>query len=123
MARPRRDVAAPVQRSTTESSPVADELPAIASHPRGATLNLLVTPRSGVTAFADLKGDAIRVRVAAPPVEGAANAELVRFLAAVAGVPKSAVHLESGATGRRKRVLIEGVAAAGLVARVRASLP
>ena len=82
---------------------------ALSAHPQGTVLNLIVTPRSGVTAFAGVEGDALRVRVAAPPVEGAANASLIRFLAGQVGVPKSAVRILSGESGRRKRVLVKGM--------------
>jgi hypothetical protein len=54
----------------------------------------------------------LRVRVAAPPVEGAANEELVRFLSRSLGVPRSAVSVTAGAGGRRKTVLVRGVAPA-----------
>jgi len=54
----------------------------------------------------------LRVRLAAPPVEGAANEELVRFLSRSLGVPRSAVSVTAGAGGRRKTVLVRGVAPA-----------
>jgi hypothetical protein len=53
-------------------------------------------------------GDAIKIRLQAPPVDGAANEELVRFLAERLGVPRSAVRIVSGESGRRKRVEITG---------------
>lgn len=55
-----------------------------------------------------LLGEAIKIRVKAPPVDGAANVELLRFLAKRLGVPRSSVHLVAGATGRRKRVAVDG---------------
>src|SRR5687767_7438064 len=54
---------------------------------------------------------ALRVRIAAPPVEGAANRELTRFLAKLAGVAPSAVRVVSGESGRSKLVEIDGVEA------------
>jgi uncharacterized protein (TIGR00251 family) len=54
----------------------------------------------------------LRVRLAAPPVEGAANEELVRFLSRSLGVPQGAVSVTAGAGGRRKTVLVRGVAPA-----------
>jgi len=53
----------------------------------------------------------VKIRLAAPPVDGAANAELCRFLAERLGVPDGAVTIASGATGRRKRVVILGMSA------------
>ncbi|HYT69874.1 MAG TPA: DUF167 domain-containing protein [Gemmatimonadales bacterium] len=68
-----------------------------------------VVPRARVTAVVGRHGDAIKIRIAAPPANGAANAELTRFLAERLGVPRSAVTLVSGATARRKAVSIEGI--------------
>ncbi|HET7295490.1 MAG TPA: DUF167 family protein, partial [Gemmatimonadales bacterium] len=61
-----------------------------------------VVPRARRTEVAGRHGDAIRIRVAAPPVDGAANAELIRFVAESVGVARGAVTIASGATGRRK---------------------
>ncbi len=73
------------------------------------TLTVHVVPRARRTEVAGRHGDAIRIRLAAPPVDGAANAELVRFLAERLGLPRRAVAIRSGATGRRKTVAITGV--------------
>jgi hypothetical protein len=54
-------------------------------------------------------GDAIRIRIAAAPVDGAANDELIRFLAAQLGVGRGAVTIPSGASGRRKIVQVTGI--------------
>jgi uncharacterized protein YggU (UPF0235/DUF167 family) len=51
----------------------------------------------------------VKVRVAAPPVDGAANTELVRFIARRLGVPVACVTIAAGASGRRKVVAVEGV--------------
>ena len=75
------------------------------------TLTLVIQPRAGKTVVAGPHGNALKVRVAAPPVDGAANEALVEFLADAVGVPKSRVELRSGGSGRRKVVRIEGVAA------------
>ena len=50
--------------------------------------------------------DGLRLRVASPPVDGRANRELVRYLAALFGVPKRRVVIEHGRSGRRKRVRV-----------------
>ncbi len=70
-----------------------------------------VQPKAARTEYVGLHGEALKVRVAAPPAEGAANEELCRFLAATFGLPRRAVEISSGATGRRKRVLLRGVSA------------
>ncbi len=66
-------------------------------------------PRASRSEVSGTHGTAIKVRLAAPPVEGAANRELVTFLAKRLGVSRSAVHLLKGERGRRKLVEVEGV--------------
>ena len=86
--------------------------------PDGVRLTLHVQPRASRSELAGRHGDAIKLRLAAPPVDGAANAELVRYLAELLGVPKSAVEIISGETGRRKLVLVRGLAPAEALARL-----
>ena len=69
-------------------------------------LRVLVQPRASREAFAGVVGDRLKVSLTAPPVEGAANAALCAFLAKQFGVPKRRIQLESGETGRRKRVRV-----------------
>jgi len=54
-------------------------------------------------------GEALKVQVTAPPVEGEANAEVVKLLAKTLGVAKRDVEIASGETGRRKRIRIHGM--------------
>ncbi len=75
----------------------------------GVRLQLRIQPRASREEVAGVSGDAIRVRLPAPPVEGAANEALVRFLSAKLGVPRAAVVLHSGRTGRNKVVEVSGV--------------
>jgi uncharacterized protein (TIGR00251 family) len=82
---------------------------AIRAVPGGVILQLQVQPRAGRTGYAGRHGDALKVRLAAPPVDGEANEELVRFLARHLGVARGSVTIESGATGKRKRVRVVGV--------------
>jgi uncharacterized protein len=81
---------------------------ALASHPDGATVTVLVVPRAGVTSIADAQPGRLRVRVAAPPVDGAANAELIRFAAACCGVGRGDVEVLRGVRGREKTLLVRG---------------
>ncbi|GIW51938.1 MAG: UPF0235 protein [Gemmatimonadales bacterium] len=74
-----------------------------------ATLEVYVQPRSSTTGIVGWRGDALKIRVAAPPAEGAANAELVRFLGEALGLPRSAVKIVKGAAARRKRVVLSGI--------------
>lgn len=77
--------------------------------PDGALLlSLHVQPGAKRTEFAGLHGEAIKLRLAAPPVEGKANACLLAFLADFMDVPKRAVVLVNGETCRSKLVRIEG---------------
>ena len=68
-----------------------------------------VQPRASRTELAGPHGGALRVRLTAPPVDGAANEALIRLLAERLDVPRSAVRLETGATGRSKLVAVEGI--------------
>ena len=68
-----------------------------------------VQPGASKTQIAGMHDGLIKVRVAAPPVEGAANQALVEFLAKRLRVPKSRVRVVSGLTSRRKVLEIEGV--------------
>ena len=69
-------------------------------------LALHIQPGAKATAFAGRYGEALKIRLAAPPIDGRANAALCAFLADFCGVPKSAVSLVSGETSRAKRVRI-----------------
>lgn len=62
--------------------------------------------RSGI---AGLHGDALKVRVAAPPAEGRANRELLDYLAELLGVARVRIALVKGETGRRKTVIVQGI--------------
>jgi uncharacterized protein len=74
------------------------------------TVALHIVPRARTTAVAGSHGDAVKIRVAALPADGAANAELIRFLAARLNVPAARVTIVGGAGGRRKTVAVDGMA-------------
>lgn len=73
------------------------------------TLAVRVQPRASRDEIGGLHGDRLKVRITAPPVDGAANAHLLRFLAAVCGVPPGRATLLRGQTSRDKLVRIDGV--------------
>ncbi len=75
----------------------------------GLELAVLAAPRASRSEIAGVAGDRLRIRLAAPPVDGAANEELVRFLAGALGLPRSRVKVAAGVAGRRKTVAIEGI--------------
>jgi uncharacterized protein (TIGR00251 family) len=83
-----------------------------------ATLLVYVQPRATRTGIAGWHGDAIKIRVAAPPVDGAANEELVRFLADCLAVPRARVCLVGGASGRNKRLIVRGLDATTALVRL-----
>lgn len=82
------------------------------SLPDGILLTVRVIPRAAKPGVAGLRGDALLVRLQAPPVEGAANEELMAVIAKQLGVPRSAVTIVSGEKGRQKRVRVGGIDAA-----------
>ena len=69
-------------------------------------LELHVQPGAKRTEFAGQHGERLKVRLAAPPVDGKANAALIEFLAEHYGVPKRNVSIEAGLSSRQKRVCI-----------------
>ena len=81
-------------------------IPAITERDGGFLLQVHVQPRASRSEIAGLHGDAIKVRLRAPPVDGAANEELIRFLAELLDVRRDAVSLVSGATSRSKRLFV-----------------
>jgi uncharacterized protein YggU (UPF0235/DUF167 family) len=81
-----------------------------------------VTPRASRTAIAGVTDGRLIVRIAAAPVDGAANEALVAVLAASLGLSKRAVVITSGARARTKRVAFEGVTPSVLDARLAAVL-
>jgi uncharacterized protein len=74
-----------------------------------ARVAVKVHPRAKRSAVAGRFGDAWKVDLAAPPVDGKANDECVRFFAELAGVPRSRVRIVTGATSRTKVVEIDGI--------------
>ena len=72
-------------------------------------LAIRVQPSASVSKIAGEHGDELKVRLAAPPVGGKANAELVRFLARAVGVPRAAVAVVRGQSARSKTVRISEV--------------
>lgn len=76
---------------------------------KSCLLQVRVTPRAGRTEVIGWQGDVLRVRVAAPPVQGKANAALLRILADVLDVSVGALRIVRGESSRSKTVQIEGV--------------
>ena len=78
----------------------------------GIRLLLHVQPGASRSEVAGLHGNALKVRVAARAIEGAANRELVRYLAERLGIPRAALNVVAGEHARRKAILARGISEA-----------
>ena len=85
------------------------EPPFIKAHSDGVVLLLKVQPRAAKTEIAGVLGRELKVKVAAPPVDSAANEALLEFLADTLSCPRRACVLLRGATSRHKQVLVHGM--------------
>jgi uncharacterized protein (TIGR00251 family) len=83
---------------------------------QSASIGIYVQPRASKTEISGVHDGLIRIRLAAPPVEGAANAALVAFIAERLDIAKSRVRVASGHASRRKVVRVEGITEATLIA-------
>lgn len=88
----------------------------------GARFNVIVAPRASKTALAGIHDGAIKVRLAAPPVDGAANEELAEFLSGLFGVAKSSVSIVAGQTSKRKTVEARGLKPAEAEKKIHSAL-
>ena len=77
---------------------------------RGAAITVKVSPRAKKSAVAGVMDDGtIKIKIAAPPVDGAANKALIEFLAETLGLPKQQVDIVAGETSERKLVSLVGI--------------
>ena len=86
--------------------------------PDGVSLAVKVIPRAGATRIAGTREGRLLIRLAAAPVDGAANDALIAFLSDVLDVPRRAIAIVSGQTSRDKRVRVEGIDRATAMARL-----
>lgn len=84
----------------------------------GSTCTIRVTPRAGRTALAGIRDDLLLVKLAAAPVDDAANDALVAYLAETFDIPRRHIRIASGHRSRTKRVIFEGATPAALEARL-----
>jgi uncharacterized protein (TIGR00251 family) len=84
----------------------------------GVVIDVRVMPRAAKPGIAGTRDGALLVRLNAPPVEGAANKELIDVMARALGVPRRAVTIVSGERGRNKRVAVAGIDEATARSRV-----
>jgi uncharacterized protein len=85
---------------------------------KGVVIDVRVVPRAGRSGLAGTRAGAVLVRLNAPPVEGAANDELIDVIAKLFGVARRAVTIVSGERSRTKRVRVAGVDAAHVTSRL-----
>jgi uncharacterized protein (TIGR00251 family) len=88
-----------------------------------ATVSIQVMPRASRAGVAGLLGDAVRIRLTAPPLENRANEALVRFLSATLSVPRPSVEILTGKRGRRKVVRVAGISRGELFRRLGLAQP
>ena len=81
----------------------------LSSHLDSVYLPVRVIPRAGRSAVAGVRQDALLIRIASAPVDGAANEELLAFIATLLDIPKRQISLASGERSRTKRVAITGL--------------
>jgi uncharacterized protein len=86
--------------------------------PPPVLLRLRVIPRARRTEISGRRGDAILVRLAAPPVDGAANDALIAFLAERLEIPRRQIALARGATTRDKTIAVDGLSPAEIARRL-----
>ena len=101
-------------RAPQPSAPAA--APFVSPAPGGARIRVRVVPRASRTEACGLQGDALKVRLQAPPVDGKANAALCAFVAEAAGLPKRAVSVVAGETSRAKTLFAAGADPSALAA-------
>lgn len=82
----------------------------------GAVFRIRVVPRASRSEVAGIQGDALKLRLNAPPVEGKANDECIRLLAEILGVKKAQVTIIAGHAARTKTVAVEGIRAGAIAA-------
>lgn len=91
---------------------------AVQASKEGVILAVYVQPKASRTECIGFHGGAVKIRLAAPPIDGAANDELIRFLANRCGVPRTGISIQAGVTSRQKRVKVQGVTVEGVLARL-----
>jgi len=76
------------------------------------SLSIHVQPKASRTRIAGLHGDAIKLCITSPPVDGKANAAVIQFIAKLFKIPRAAVTLASGEASRDKRLILAGISMA-----------
>ena len=91
----------------------------ISDHPLGATFPIRVQPRAARTAITGTVGEALKVSVSAPPLEGRANAAVVEFFSEILSVPRVSVQVVAGERSRNKVIRIAGCSGSDVQRKLR----
>lgn len=83
---------------------------------KGVVISVRVVPRSSRTECAGMQGDALKLKITAPPVEGKANEECIRFLSEILGVRRSDIAILSGHRSKNKQIIVSGATRADIEA-------
>ena len=86
-------------------------------------LYVQISPNAGKNALEGFRGDILRIKVAAPPVEGKANKELVAYLSDILDISKGSVRIVKGHTQRNKVIAIDGLTSAQMMQKLLSLLP
>ena len=78
-------------------------------------VNIYVQPRASKNGFVGIHGEALKIRITAPPVDGKANSMIIAVLAKLFHIPKSDISLSSGQQNRNKRFCITGLSLADII--------
>ncbi len=92
---------------------------AITTHPAGLSFKVHVQPGASRNQVLGLHGDALKLKIKAPPVEGRANKACIEFLSEELGLPKSAIEILSGHSSRQKKIRITCSASRSALLRLR----
>jgi uncharacterized protein (TIGR00251 family) len=87
--------------------------------PTGATFSVRLHPRAKRNAITGTLGDALKISLTAPPIEGRGNQACIEFLADLLKLPRSSITIAAGQTSRNKLIRISGVSPADIEARLR----
>ena len=99
--------------------PVSDELPVSVNAAGEVVMAVRVIPRARQTRIAGVRGGALVIKLAAAPVDGAANEALVEYLSRLLDCPRRHIHIASGDKSRAKRITVAGTTAAEVTRRLK----
>ena len=89
---------------------------------KGLLLPVRAVPRASKNEIQGVHGDALKIRLLAPPVDGKANQALIKFLSSALDISRSQISISAGETGRNKTVLITGLTKEELIKRIKPAL-